>query len=93
MKTRRYRKILVDEYSLAKICVDTAENEPSKVCRMQGVQNASVRGHDAKKIAIQTQFLVFSKQRRSGFIGLPSGNRHTPSVSQNNVTSIVFSAV
>ena len=37
--------ILQNEYLVAKIGVDTAENEPSKVSRKWGFQNGSARGH------------------------------------------------
>ena len=37
--------MLQNEYLVAKIGVDTAENEPSKVSRKWGVQNGSARGH------------------------------------------------
>ena len=33
VESDRSRKILKNEYSLAKFGVDTAENEPSKVCQ------------------------------------------------------------
>ena len=44
-KSCRSRKTLQNEYLVAKIGVDTAENEPSKVSRKWGFQSASFRGH------------------------------------------------
>ena len=44
-KSCRSRKVLKNEYLVAKIGVDTAENEPSKVSPEWGFQSGSFRGH------------------------------------------------